>query len=353
MLAARLYGPRDIRVEEVQSPHSPAPDQVILQVESVGICGSDLHTYLHGRIGDTTLQSPLVLGHEFSGTVIEAGAEALDGNGDLLYAGQRVAVDPATPCYHCEMCDLGHPNLCERLHFHGLFPDDGALQQQMICSARSCYPVPDGISSDEAALLEPLGVAIHAIDLGKIRLASSVAVIGCGPIGLLLIKLAHLSGAEPIYAFDCHPWRLEKALAWGAHQVWNVDSVDAVKTLHEVTSGRGVDVSIEAAWSGKTVGQAAEMARLGGRVVLVGIPSDDSLQMKHSVARRKGLTIMMSRRMKHTYPRAITLATSEGAKLNLPDLISHRFGLGETAHAFAINADYQPGVHKIVIDVQH
>jgi L-iditol 2-dehydrogenase len=235
-----------------------------------------------------------------------------------------------------------------------LFPDDGALQQQMICAARNCFVVPDALSDDEAALLEPLGVALHAIDLGKLKLATSVAVLGCGPIGLLIIRLARLSGTEPIYAFDYHPWRVQKALEWGASEAFVLkDDDDAIRITNEVTKGRGVDVVFEAAWANKSVAWAAEMARLGGRLVMVGIPSEDTFELKHSTARRKGLTIMMSRRMKHTYPRAITLATSEQTNLKLLDLVSHRFGLAETAHAFQLNADYQDSVHKIMIDVQH
>lgn len=351
MRAARLYGPRDMRIEEVPEPRAPARGEVLVQVTSVGICGSDLHTYLDARIGDTMLESPLVLGHEFAGVVLAVGEDARDGQDQPLKVGQRVAIDPATPCWHCEMCEKGHPNLCRRLHFHGLYPDDGALQERMITAARGCFVVPDSISDDEAAILEPLGVALHAVDLGKIKLADSAAVIGCGPIGLLIMRLLSLAGAEPIYAFDRHPWRLQKALAWGASQVFNVDEGDPVAALNQITHGRGVDRVYEAAWADHSVAQAAEMARLGGRVVLVGIPAGDEMTMKHSTARRKGLTIMMARRMKHTYPRAIALATSERARLGLTGLISHRFPLSEAPHAFALNADYQDSVHKIIIDV--
>ena len=370
MLAARLYGPRDIRVDDIPRPDPPGPGEILLKVTAVGICGSDLHTYADGRIGDTKVQSPLVLGHEFAGVVDAVGADARDGLDDALVPGQRVAVDPATPCYHCEMCEMGHPNLCRRLHFCGLWPDDGALRQYMICPARSCFPYPDSLSDAAGALLEPLGVALHAVDLGKLKVANSVAVLGCGPIGLMIIRLAKLSGADPIYAFDCFPWRAEKALDWGATHAWTLQQVsdthvlplsvhgegvrgwgsttDSVAAIHQITGGRGVDVAFEAAWSDHSVEQAAEMARLGGRLVLVGIPSEDQFVIKHSVARRKGLTILMSRRMKHTYPRAIRVATS---RLNLDVLISHRFPLEQTAQAFAMNAEYQPGVHKIVVDI--
>jgi L-iditol 2-dehydrogenase len=275
------------------------------------------------------------------------GEDARDGLDNLLVRGQRVAVDPATPCHRCEMCEMGHPNLCRRLHFCGLWPDDGALRQYMLCPARSCFPCPDSLSDAASALLEPLGVALHAVDLGKLKVANSVAVLGCGPIGLMIQRLTKLSGADPIYAFDCFPWRVEKARAWGA-TAWTLSEGDPTAIIQKETEGRGVDVVFEAAWSDHSVEQAAEMARLGGRLVLVGIPSEDQFVIKHSVARRKGLTIMMSRRMKHVYPRAIQVATT---RINLDELVSHHFPLEQSAQAFALNADYQDEVLKVVVDV--
>jgi len=351
MLAARLYGPRDIRIDDVPEPPPPGPGHVTLAVTAVGICGSDLHTYADGRIGDTRVESPLVLGHEFAGVVVAIGADARDGLDQPLRVGQRVAVDPATPCYHCEMCEAGHPNLCRRLHFHGLWPDDGALQERMNCAARNCFPLPDALSDAEGALLEPLGVGLHAVDLGKLKVARSVAVLGCGPIGLSIIRLARLSGADPIYAFDRFPWRKHKACAWGASEAWTLDEGSPIDIVQERTAGRGVDVIFEAAWADESVAWSAEMARLGGRVVLVGIPSEDRLLMRHSVARRKGLTLMLARRMKHVYPRAIHLALQGPGVVDLADLISHRLPLREAGRAFAMNADYVGGVHKIVVDV--
>src|SRR5215213_1672773 len=299
MLAARLHGPRDLRLDQVDEPREPGPGEALLDVKAIGVCGSDLHNYIDARIGSTVISAPLILGHEFGGVIAAVGTDALDGNGKPLRVGQRVAVDPATPCWHCEMCEAGHPNLCRRLHFCGLYPDDGSLCERMVVSARGCFPIPDSITDAGAALLEPLGVALHAVDLGKLQLARSVAVMGCGPIGLLIIRLARLSGADPIYAFDCYPWRAEKAKAWGATEAWTLDAGDPVKRIQELTGGRGVDVAYEAAWADESIAQAAEMARLGGRLVLVGIPSDDEIKMRHSTARRKGLTIMIARRMKH------------------------------------------------------
>ena len=348
MLAARLHDALDIRIDQVKEPDAPGPGQALIRVTAVGICGSDLHSYEDGRIGDTVVQEPLILGHEFGGEVLACGANARDGEDQPLRPGQRVAADPAQPCQRCELCVAGHPNLCRRLHFCGLWPDDGALCERMLVPAHGCFPVPDALSDADAALLEPLGVALHAVDLGQLRLARSVVVLGCGPIGLLIIRLAQLAGADPIYACDRFPWRVHAALAWGASDAWCCATKDSVARVQQLTGSRGADVVFEAAWAQESVAEAAEMARPGGRVVLVGIPSADILTMKHSTARRKGLTILMSRRMKHTYPRAIRLAL--GGAFELEVLISRRYPLAETAAAFASYAAWEPGVQKLLVE---
>ncbi|MCG3150136.1 MAG: Sorbitol dehydrogenase [Verrucomicrobiae bacterium] len=314
MLAARLHGPRDVRVEEV-----PVPDkgEVLVRVTATGICGSDLHTYLDGRIGDTRLEAPLILGHEFAGVRLDTG--------------ERVAIDPAQPCHKCDLCERGHPNLCRRLHFCGLFPDDGSLAEFIRVPASTCFPVPDSIDDASAALLEPLGVALHATDLAKIKQGDRVAVLGAGPIGLLLMQTAKLAGAGEVYAADPHAWRLKLAGKFGA------TSLPAE-----------VDICFEAAWGAEAIEHAMEITRPGGRVVLVGIPSEDQCAFRHSLARRKGLTVAFSRRMKHTYPRAIRLV--ESGQVDLKCLVSHRFPLAKTAEAFALNAAYRDNVVKIIVE---
>ncbi|MBW7881086.1 MAG: alcohol dehydrogenase catalytic domain-containing protein [Caldilineaceae bacterium] len=348
MLAARLHGPRDLRIDRVPRPPAPGPGQALLRVTAVGVCGSDLHTYQDARIGDTVVKTPLILGHEFAAVVAAVGPDALDGNFAPLTVGARVAVDPAQPCGRCEMCEQGHPNLCHRLHFCGTYPDPGSLSEYMIMPAHTCFPVPDTVDDAAAALLEPLGVAIHAVDLARIRVADSVAILGAGPIGLYILQLARLSGADPVYAVDQFPWRLELAARYGAIPI-NFKELDPVQTIKAQTGGRGVDIAMEAAWADHSIQWAAEMARLGGRLVLVGIPGPDRLEMKHSTARRKGLTIRLSRRMKHVYPRAIKLATS-GA-VDVTGIVSHHFPLEETPQAYAMNEAYRDNVIKVIIDV--
>lgn len=348
MTAVRLHGPRDLRVEQVPHPGEPGPGQALLRIKAVGICGSDLHSYVDARIGDTLISSPLILGHEFSAVVEAVGADAHDGDFAPLLPGARVAVDPAQPCGRCEMCEQGHPNLCRRLHFCGLHPDPGSLAEYMIMPAHTCFPVPDAIDDTEAAMLEPLGIAIHGIDLAKLRVADSVAIIGAGPIGLLLLQVAKESGASPIFISDRLPWRLALAEYLGAIPI-NYDEVDPVKAMLAATAGRGVDCAIEAAWADHSVSQAMEMARMGGRVVLVGIPGPDRVEFRASAARRKGLTVRFSRRMKHTYPRAMTLLLSGAVDLKV--IVSHHFPLEKTPDAYAMNIDYRNNVVKVVIDV--
>ena len=327
MLAARLHGPRDMRVERVPHPGKPGPGEALIRVTATGICGSDLHTYLDGRIGDTVLKAPLILGHEFGGVIEAVGKDVKN-----LKPGMRVAVDPAQPCHRCDLCERGHPHLCRRLHFCGLYPDDGSFAEFIRVPAGTCFPVPKTIDDAAAALLEPLGVALHATTLAKIHDGDRVAVLGAGPIGLLLIQTAKLAGAGEILVSDPLAWRVKLARKFGA------------RPLPDKTE---VDVVLEAAWGGEAIERSIEIVRPGGRVVLVGIPSEDRCAIKHSTARRKGLTVLFSRRMKHTYPRAIQLVTS--GRVDLTSLVTHRFPLRRAAEALALCADYQDKVVKAVI----
>jgi len=348
MKAVRLHGPADLRVDEVPRPGRPGPGQVLLRVKAVGICGSDMHSYRDGRIGDVVFEKPLIVGHEFTGVVEAVGPDAADGEFRTLRPGTRVAVDPAQPCGRCSRCEQGDPNLCENLHFTGLYPDSGALCEFMLVPSRTCFPIPDTIDDATAVMLEPLAVALHTLDLAKVRVGKSVAVIGAGPIGLCILQLAKLSGANPVLVSERLPWRLDLAGRFGAIAI-NCTQADPVKAVLEATAGRGADVAIEAAWSDSSVQQAAEMLRLGGRLVVVGIPADDRLTLKHGTARRKGLTIMMVRRTKHCYPRAISLV--ERGVVELRSLVTHRFPLALAPEAFALNARYADGIVKAVITI--
>ena len=338
---AKLYGVRDVRIEDMPDA-APGPGELLLDVAAVGVCGSDLHTYLHYQIGSDVPGDAIILGHEAAGVVREIGA-GVEG----FHVGQKVAIDPAVPCQRCEFCVKGDPNLCTNLIFLGLWPHHGAMRERMVHPARSCVPLPDSISDVAGALLEPLGVALHAISLAHIGLGDDVAVIGCGAIGLMLIRLARLAGARHIYASDRHPWRLALASTYGADTVYHTDQVDVVAEVRKATGGRGVDIAIESAWVAETANQCVSIARNGGCVVIVGIPVEEYITLNGSVTRRKGLTIKMSRRMKHTYPQAIPLVAS--GQVALDPLASHRFSLDQTGKALEIAATYTDGVVRAMV----
>ena len=350
MHAVHLHGPKDLRLSEVaELDQSPAPGEAIIRVGGVGICGSDLHLYQTGQIGNIGQAAPFIPGHEFMGTVVAVGEASLDGNHQPLEIGQRVAVDPQVPCLACRMCEEGHPNLCPNHVFYGLHPTDGALRERMMVSTRNCFPIPDSISDGGGAVLETLGVAIHAMDLAHARIAQSTVVIGCGPVGLLMVKLAHLKGLDPIIAIDPIQSRVEFARSWGATHTIVGRAEDSIDEVLTISTGYGSETVIEAAWAGPSVDASVRMAATGGRVVLVGVPEGDGCQLPHSVARRKGLSIIFSRRMKHSYPRALRLAGGPEPKVTVDQMITHVFPLAKTTKAFEMNSTYEDGVVKAVV----
>lgn len=341
MKAAVLYGPGDIRIEERPVPVWGA-DEALLRVLAVTICGSDVHYYTHGAIGQQVAREPVVLGHEFAAEVVEVGS-AVRG----LAVGQLVAVEPGVSCGRCEQCAHGFPNLCPHVRFCSTPPTDGALQEYLAYSPHALFALPAGMTAIEGALLEPLCIAIKALDFGKLRVGETAAVIGAGGIGLLVIQLLRAAGASSILVSEPLAYRREAALRCGATAT--LDEQHPAADLMRLTGGRGVDVVFEAATSTSTQQQAMELARIGGRVVLAGIPDDDEFSLRAATMRRKGLTISMVRRAAHVYPRALALV--ERGLVNLPLILSHRLPLDRTAEAFEMMAGYHDGVLRVAIEL--
>lgn len=324
MQSLRLHGIGDLRLHEEEKP-VPADGDVLLRVTAVGICGSDIHWFADGGTGAADFSEPFVLGHEFS-AVVESGA----------LAETRVAVEPHVACGHCVQCEQGNPNLCPNHYFAGQSPQNGVLRQYMCWPEAFMFPIPDTISDEAGALLEPLGVAIHTVDLGKLRVGMRVGVYGCGPIGLMVVRLAKLSGAVEVFATDKLPHRLEAAKRMGATAVFQANDIAAIPE---------VDVAFEVAGDQGAVDTAIETCKPGGRVILCGIPSDDKTSFKASTPRRKGSTIKIVRRMKHTYPRAISLVAA--GLIDLDALVSDCYPLTEGVEAFQV-ATARKGL-KVVI----
>jgi L-iditol 2-dehydrogenase len=318
MKAVRLHAPNDLRQHDEPKPE-PGPGEVLVRVTAVGICGSDLHWFNEAGIGDARFQKPLVLGHEIAGVIAEGPKK-----------GVRVAVDPAVPCNECEFCRQGNPNLCTHMRFAGHGLEDGALREYIAWPDECLFPLPDSLSDADGVMLEPLGVAIHAVDLAHLRAGMSVGVFGCGPIGLLVIQVARLAGAMEVFITEPLSPRLDIARGLDAKE-W--------------TPGQEVDVAFECAGENGAVEDAIAAAKPGGRVVLIGIPADDRTSFSATVARRKGLTIKLVRRMKFTYPRAIQLV--ESGKVDVCSLVSHHFPLEQAQKAFTV-AQRRSGLKVII-----
>lgn len=263
-----------------------------------------------------------------------------------LRRGERVAIAPTVACLECAFCREGNPHFCEHLSFAGYGNTDGFLRQQIAWRERCLHPLPDTLSDAEGAMLEPLGVAIHAHDLSKMRLGMRVGVFGCGPIGLLLIQLARLRGATPIIATDKLPHRLDAARHFGATDVFQVHQGEEHKAIWAATQQEGVHVAFEVAGENEAVETAIAGARRGGKVILVGIPSDDRTAFRASTARQKGLTLKLCRRMRASYPRAIRLVAS--GQVDVRSLVTHRFPLDQYQQAFQV-AERREGL-KVVIE---
>ena len=326
MRTARLHAVGDLRVADEPMPDT-APGMSLVQVTAVGICGSDLHWWDEGAIGDAKLTHPLVLGHEGAGVIAEGPR-----------AGQRVAIDPAIPCQTCRACRDGYRNLCYRLKFSGHGDTDGMMREFMAWPTTALHPLPDRVSDADGAMLEPLGVAIHCVDLGHLPFGGTASVIGCGPIGLLLIEVLKVAGASSVLAIEPLAHRREAAERLGADEVADPAAFDEGLRA-------GVDVAFEAAGNNQGVELAMASVRPGGRVVLAGIPGDDVIAFGASLARRKGLTIAMVRRMNEVYPRAISLA--ERGMVDLGSVVTSRTGLGEIPAAFG-EAARRTGLKAII-----
>jgi L-iditol 2-dehydrogenase len=312
--------------------------ETLLEVASVGLCGSDLHYFKDGGIGAAVIKQPFVPGHEFGGYL----CEDIDELG--LKAGSLVAVDPNKACGRCEWCREGHPNLCPHVQFIGAPPFDGAMTPRLWAPRSQLVALPENFDGLDAAMLEPLGVAIHAVRLAKPRLGERVGVLGCGPIGLLIMQVLKAGGAGEVLACDPLPHRRAIAPRSGADRVF-----ESVAELVEA-SGGGCPLTVEATNSPHGFRDAVSATRIGGRIVLVGIPDGDIYTLPAADARRRGLGLKFARRMGEVYPLAIQLLAA--GKIDVRSIVSHRVGLEEAPDAFKALAENAPGYVKVLVDLK-
>lgn len=327
MNAAVLTTPKHIEIQQKEIP-VPKDNEVLIRIHTVGLCGSDVHYYEHGKIGPYVVERPIILGHEASGEIVELGAKA-PGH---LRKGQRVAIEPGATCGECEYCTSGRYNLCPHVEFLATPPYDGAFCEYVAMRADLVFPIPDEMSFETAALIEPFSVGLHAVRRGELKADETVVIMGMGPIGLLTAANAKLAGAKTIIGVDFEQNRLDVALRIGATHTVNLRSENLAERIRELTDGRGVDVAIETAGHPKAIHNAVSSVKRGGRVVVVGMSPQDEVPVQMSLIVDSEIDVRGVFRYHDTYPAAIEILSN--GTVDIEQIITGKYTLEETAAAF-------------------
>lgn len=320
-------------------------NEVLVKLEYVGICGSDLHYYETGAIGDYVVEPPFVLGHEPGGTVVEVGKNVKN-----LKVGDRVALEPGKTCGHCEFCKTGRYNLCPDVVFFATPPVDGVFQEYVAHEAALCFKLPDNVSTLEGALIEPLAVGFHAAIQGDAHLGQRAVVMGAGCIGLVSMMALKARGVSEVYVVDIMEKRLDKALELGATGVINGAKEDVLEKVNELTDGAGMDLVIETAGTEITTRQAIHMAKKGSNIVLVGYSKSGEMTLPMSLVLDKELTFKTVFRYRHIYPMAIDAVAA--GKVNLKGIVTDIFGLDEAQKAMDYSVNNKADIVKAVIQIE-
>lgn len=324
-------------------PPDPGPGEVTVKLRAIGICGSDMHWYLEGCIGISEAIYPQVLGHEPAGEIIALGPGVSD-----LAIGDRVAVEPSITCGHCESCLRGRHNNCVQSIFMGSPQHPGLFREYATMPARNVVRVPGSFSFPQATLIEPLAVILHVLELVDIRVGDTVAVLGAGSIGMLSAAVARLAGASQVFAGDIRSYRLDLARRMGAGITIDTSKESMLDAVMDHTRGRGVDLVIDAAGAADSINTAIAIAKLSGRIALIGIPSERMVPVDLNAAMAKEIDIQTVKRSNHNAHEAIDLL-GDG---RIPDaLLTHRLPLDKTPAAFEMLANYSDGVGKAVIEI--
>jgi L-iditol 2-dehydrogenase len=333
------------RFHLIEAPVTPpGPGEIQVRVTHVGICGSDLHYYQDGMIGDVKILYPVVLGHEPIGEIVAAG-DGVTG----VSAGAKALLEPAVYCYHCEWCRSGRHNVCEHIRFLSTPPDPGFFREYVNVPAHNVLPLPSGLDEKTGTLFEPLAVVLHSLKLAQIQLGETVAIFGGGPIGLLTIAAARTAGAGRIWCIEPRAERRELAKLMGADAVLDPRAADPVKQILQDTGKRGVDVSIDCATKENTIQQSMDVVRNAGRVVITGIPSEYHTTVNFHVLRRKEAVLYNVRRSNHETDLAVEMLAA--APRRFAPLVTHSLPLDKVGNAFEMLESGEGGPAKVVIEV--
>lgn len=342
MKIMKLTGIRQMEMQQTAMPEIEEDNHVLIRVTHVGVCGSDMHYYETGRIGKQEVSYPFAVGHECSGVVEQTGSSVWRVN-----QGDRVAIDPAMPCWECDQCKAGRAHTCRNLRFLGLPGQaEGCLAEYIVMPQESCYPIPPEMSLEQAALSEPLSIGVYAVQQSIAMQGAKVGILGFGPIGLSVFLPAKAQGADKIYVTEKIPARMQKASELGAAGVWNPYRENAVESVarHEPQL---LDVVFECCGKQEAIDNAVDLLKPGGKLMVIGIPQENRLSFSVDDMRHKELTIYNVRRQVDCVQPALDMI-HEG-RVNLSPMVTHRFGFGETKQAFDLVAGYQQGVMKAVI----
>ena len=343
MKAAVLHGIEDLRVQDVPKPQLLAPDYCLIKIGACGICGSDVHFFRHGRIGEFVVESPMSLGHESAGTIVEVG-NAVQG----LKPGDRVAIEPGWTCRKCEFCKTGRYNLCKDVTFLACPPFDGAFAEYLAWPADFLFKLPDSVSLEEGAMVEPFSVGLHAARRAGVRGGDWVLVTGSGPIGLCALQAAKANGASRIIVCDMVESRLETARKLGAAETVNLSDTSIRDAIADLTAGRGVDIVLECSGAIPAVHDAVEVVKRGGTVQLVGNFTVELPQIPIQRMVERELSVSGLFRYANCYPSSIDMIA--GGIIDLKALITHRFPLAEAPTAIAWVDENKDKVIKAVIE---
>ncbi len=338
--AVFLTGIEKLEFREVEVPKIKA-DEVLVKMEAIGVCGSDVHYYSHGKIGDFVVEFPFILGHECAGTVVETGSDVKH-----LNVGDRVALEPGIPCGQCEFCLTGKYNLCPDVKFFATPPYDGCLMNYVSHPARFAFKLPDNVSSVEGALVEPLAIGINAALTGGVKLGDSVVIFGAGCIGLVSLLASKAYGATQVIMVDIIEKRLEVAKGMGAVTL-NARECDVPAEIKRLTGGKGAQVVIDCAGTNTTMCQTVEVAKAAGTIVWVGLASDTVSGLKVGPISTRELTIKSIFRYKNLYP--VTIAAIADGKIDISGIISDKYKFEDTPKAFAETMKNAQNIVKSVI----
>ena len=342
--AAVLHGIDDVRIEEVDFPQMKE-GEVLIKMKSVGVCGSDVHYYKHGKIGSFVVEKPMILGHECAGEIVEV---AKDVKG--FKAGDRVAVEPGYTCRKCVYCKSGRYNLCPDVTFMATPPIDGAYVEYVAWPADFVFHLPDNMTYDHGALMEPLAVGMHAVRRSRLKPGEPVIIMGAGTIGLVTILAAKAAGAGEIIVSDLEDVRLDMAQKLGATKTLNASKENVVEFVKDFTHGFGIEVVFETAGSVPTTQQTIDVVARGGRIVWVGMAGEDIFPMPVIDAISKEVDIMGIFRYTNVYPYAIQLVSN--GRMDIDPLVTHRYSLDNVIEALEVAHERRDGAVKVMVDIE-